>query len=89
MSVYTLFHLPVYITEKNDRRLFPFSETCHSNKLCICTLPDCDLPRITLQAVSLLPFHLFYAAGMFAQYLLVCPALFRFATDHVYLVRYH
>lgn len=53
LLIYTLFHLPVYITEKkNDRRLFPFSEICHSDKLCICTLPNCDLPRITLTAVS-------------------------------------
>lgn len=37
----------------------------------------------------LLPFYLCYTAANFAQYLLVCPALFRFATDRVYLVSYH
>lgn len=37
----------------------------------------------------LLPFYLCYTADIFAQYLLFCPALFRLATDHVYLVRYH
>lgn len=90
LFIYILFHLPVYIMEKkkNDRRLFPFSEICHPNKLCVRTLPICDLPRIMLTAVSaaLLPLlHGWYLCPVFACLL----ALFRFAAAHVYLVGYH
>lgn len=89
LRIYILFHLPEYIMEKkNDSRLFPFSEICHSNKLCVRTLPICDLPRIMLTAVSAALLPLLrgrYLCPVFACLL----ALFRFAAAHVYLVRYH
>lgn len=89
LFIYILFHLSVYIMGKKMIGGYsPSQKSAILTSSVFALWPTVIFPGSRSQLFRL-PFYLCYTADIFAQYLLVCPALFGLATDHVYLDRYH